>query len=47
MDPEAMRAISDSVQNGTFLYCSEGSHMSMYDDADTYFNGIIDFLKKL
>jgi proline iminopeptidase len=47
MDPEAMRAISDSVQNGTFLYCSKGSHMSMYDDADTYFNGIIDFLKKL
>ena len=23
MDPEAMRAIADSVQNGTFLYCSE------------------------
>ena len=47
MDPEAMRAIADSVQNGTFLYCSEGGHMTMYDDADTYFNGIIDFLKTL
>ena len=47
MDPEAMRAIADSVQNGTFLYCSEGGHMTMYDDAETYFNGIIDFLKTL
>ena len=47
MDPEAMRAIADSVQNGTCLYCSEGGHMTMYDDAETYFNGIIDFLKTL
>ena len=47
MDPEAMRAIADSVQNGTFLYCSEGGHMTMYDDADTYYNGIIDFLGTL
>ena len=47
MDPEAMRAIADSVQNGTFLYCPEGDHMTMYDDADTYYNGIIDFLGTL
>jgi len=47
MDPEAMLAIADSVQNGTFLYCPEGGHMTMYDDADTYYNGIIDFLGTL
>lgn len=47
MDPEGMRRIANSVQNGTFLYCSEGGHMTMYDDADRYFNGIIDFLDNL
>lgn len=47
MDPEAMKKISESVQNGQFLYCPNGSHMSMYDDQETYYKGIINFLKKL
>ena len=47
MDPEGMNRIADSVQNGTFLYCPEGRHMTMYDDADRYFNGIIAFLNTL
>ena len=47
MDPEGMKRIADSVQNGTFLYCPEGGHMTMYDDADRYFNGIIAFLNTL
>ena len=47
MDPEGMKRIADAVQNGTFLYCPEGGHMTMYDDADRYFNGIITFLSAL
>ncbi len=47
MDPEGMKRIADAVQKGTFLYCPEGGHMTMYDDADRYFNGIITFLSSL
>jgi len=47
MDPEGMKRIAESVQNGTFLYCENGAHMTMYDDADAYYNGIIAFLRTL
>ncbi|WP_281233204.1 proline iminopeptidase-family hydrolase [Flavobacterium gelatinilyticum] len=45
MDPEHMKWIASQVKNGTYLYCEKGSHMSMYDDQDTYMNGLIKFLK--
>src|ERR1700739_1975371 len=41
MDPEHMKWISKEVQHGTFLYCANGSHMSLYDDQQTYFTGLI------
>jgi proline iminopeptidase len=47
MDPDHMKWISEQVQNGTYLHCAKGSHMSMYDDAETYFEGLIDFIKKV
>ena len=47
MDPNAMKKISDSVQKGQYLYCPNGSHMAMYDDQETYFKGIVSFLKNL
>ena len=46
MDPNHMSAMSKSVQNGTYLYCSKGSHMAFYDDQKTYFEGLIAFLNK-
>ena len=46
MDPNHMSAMSKLVQNGTYLYCSKGSHMAFYDDQKTYFEGLIPFLKK-
>ncbi len=46
MDPNHMSAMSKLVQNGTYLFCSKGSHMSFYDDQKTYFEGLIPFLKK-
>jgi len=47
MDPKAMEALSKLVQHGQYLYCAKGSHMSMYDDQQTYFTGLIKFIKGL
>lgn len=45
MDPEHMKWMSTQVQHGRFLLCPNGSHMSLYDDQQTYMNGLIKFLK--
>ncbi len=45
MDPKHMEWIAKEVQNGRFLFCANGSHLSQYDDQKTYFNGLIQFLK--
>ncbi|MBC6607510.1 proline iminopeptidase-family hydrolase [Hymenobacter sp. BT188] len=45
MDPEHMRRIATQVQNGTALICPNGSHMSFYDDQQTYMTGLIKFIK--
>lgn len=46
MDPEYMKWMATQFKNGSYLYCANGSHMSLYDDQETYFKGLIDFLKK-
>lgn len=45
MDPKHMEMMSKSVAKGRYLYCPNGSHLAMYDDQPTYFNGITSFLK--
>ena len=45
MDPKYMEWMSGEVQNGRFLLCPNGSHLSQYDDQKTYINGIIKFVK--
>lgn len=47
MDPKAMEQLSKQVKKGTYLHCPNGSHMSMYDDQQTYFKGLIDFINKV
>lgn len=47
MDPKAMEKMSKLVQNGKYLYCPAGSHLAMYDDQNTYFRGVIDFLNAI
>jgi proline iminopeptidase len=32
MDPKAMEEQSKLVQNGSYLYCPNGSHLAMWDD---------------
>ena len=44
MDPAAMEMMSKQVRKGRFLFCPNGSHLSMYDDQKTYMEGIIRFL---
>jgi proline iminopeptidase len=45
MDPKAMEAQSKLVQKGRYLYCANGSHFSMWDDQQTFMNGVIQFIK--
>ncbi|MNY03645.1 Proline iminopeptidase [compost metagenome] len=45
MDPKHMEWMSKEVQNGRFLYCPNGSHLSQYDDPKAYFPGVIQFLR--
>lgn len=45
MDPEHMKWMSSQVQQGRYLYCPNGSHLSMWDDQDHYFPGLISFVK--
>ncbi len=44
MDPEYMKWMATQVQNGTYLYCPNGSHSAMYDDQEVYFRGLIKFI---
>ena len=45
MDPAHMKMVSQKLRHGRLLMCENGSHMSMYDDQKTYFNGLIKFLR--
>jgi len=47
MDPEYMKWMATQFKNGTYLYCANGSHMSLYDDQETYMKGLIDFILKV
>ena len=44
MDPKYMEWMSTQVQNGRSL-STNGAHFSHYDDPETYFNGLIKFIK--
>jgi proline iminopeptidase len=45
MDPKAMEEQSKLVQNGSYLYCPNGSHLAMWDDQKVFMNGVIQFIK--
>jgi proline iminopeptidase len=44
MDPDYMEWMSTEVINGSSL-TTNGSHLSQYDDPETYFRGLIKFIK--
>lgn len=45
MDPAHMRWMAGAVQNGRYVECPEGSHLSQFDDPVPYFQGLIRFLQ--
>ena len=45
MDPKAMEWQSKAVQNGQFLYCPNGSHLSMWDDQAVFMSGVVKFIR--
>jgi proline iminopeptidase len=47
MDPDHMAEMARRLPRGSYLYCPEGSHLAMYDDQETYFEGLLSFLADL
>jgi proline iminopeptidase len=47
MDPEHMKWMSTQVQQGRYLYCPNGSHLSQWDDQQTYMTGVIRFIREV
>jgi proline iminopeptidase len=47
MDPEHMKWMSTQVQKGSYLYCPNGSHLSMWDDQKVFMEGVIKFIKEI
>lgn len=45
MDPEHMKWMATQVQQGRFLLCPNWSHLSMWDDQEHFFPGVIQFLR--
>lgn len=47
MDPAFMPMMAARFPKGSYLHCPDGSHMAMYDDPDTYFTGLIDWIGRV
>jgi proline iminopeptidase len=45
MDPEHMKWVASQIKDARFLLCPNGSHLSNFDDQETYFSGLIKFIK--
>jgi len=45
MDPGYMEMMANKIPRGTYLDCPNGSHLAMYDDQVTYFEGLINFIR--
>jgi proline iminopeptidase len=45
MDPSHMEWMAGAVQHGRYLFCPEGSHLALIDDAEVYMRGLIAFLE--
>jgi proline iminopeptidase len=45
MDPEHLRGMAAQIPRGEYLHCPNGSHLSMYDDQQTYMDGLVRWLQ--
>jgi proline iminopeptidase len=44
MDPEDMKKMASLMQNGSYAFCPNGSHLCMWDDQAIYFKNLLEFL---
>ncbi len=47
MDPKAMEEQSTLVQQGSFLFCPNGSHLCMWDDQKVFMDGVIKWIRQV
>ena len=47
MDPSHLRKMAGLLPKGRFHLCPNASHMAMYDDQVTYFEGLIRFIREI
>jgi proline iminopeptidase len=47
MEPAHMEEMAKRLPLGQYLYCPRGSHLAIYDDQETYFSGLVEFLRGL
>ena len=45
MDPGHMEWMARAAPHGRYLFCPNGSHLAMYDDQETYFRGLVQFVR--
>jgi proline iminopeptidase len=45
MDPKHMQWMSTQIPHARYLYCPNGSHLALYDDQQTWMNGVMQFVK--
>jgi proline iminopeptidase len=45
MDPSHMEWMAGAVRRRRYLYCSDGSHLALYDDQTTYFRSLVEFIR--
>jgi proline iminopeptidase len=47
MDPAHLRWMAEQLPRGQYHHSPNGSHLALVDDADTYFSGLVEFLRTL
>jgi proline iminopeptidase len=47
MDPAHLRWMAEQLPQGRYHHSPDGSHLALVDDADTYFAGLVEFLRSL
>lgn len=47
MNPEEIKAVAKRLPKGEAHICPNGSHFSIFDDQEDYFNAITSFIEKV
>ncbi len=45
MDPKHMEWMASQIPNARYLYCANGSHLTLYDDQQCWFGGVTKFIR--